>query len=103
VLASKLDQSKLDQTHLSGGAFLIPGGRMTASLYERMPTEARELGFRLGLGDLQLEEPCWGYDKSCKCSQCRDRDARKAPHGQIPRHRPHSDSHTTSPANRIAA
>lgn len=40
------------------------------SLYAPVPFEARRLGYMLGLGDIQLREPCSGYEHLCVCSRC---------------------------------
>jgi hypothetical protein len=40
----------------------------------RLSWSARELGLRLGLGDLQDSEICHGYANACVCSECVERE-----------------------------
>jgi hypothetical protein len=40
----------------------------------RLSWSARELGFRLGLGDLQDSEICHGYANCCECAECVERE-----------------------------
>jgi hypothetical protein len=56
---------------------------MAATLYQRLPLAARELGYRLGLGDIQLSEPCSGYLNMCVCDRCLEADERAADRGQL--------------------
>jgi hypothetical protein len=35
---------------------------------------ARELGLRLGLGDLNRSVPCMGFQNCCKCPECAERE-----------------------------
>jgi hypothetical protein len=41
--------------------------------------DARELGFRLGLGDLQRAPICHGYANACVCADCRAREETPEP------------------------
>jgi hypothetical protein len=41
--------------------------------------DARLLGIRLGLGDLNRRNYCSGYQNACPCSECRSRAKSVAP------------------------
>lgn len=42
-------------------------------------TDARELGLRLGLGDLNASTPCHGWQCGCVCLECSERRGRVSP------------------------
>lgn len=41
--------------------------------------DARLLGLKLGLGDLNRPEPCHGYQHGCDCSVCLEREKHPEP------------------------
>lgn len=56
------------------GTMMYAGSLRSGDVRMRLSWSDRELGFRLGLGDLESRPICHGYANACGCAHCLERE-----------------------------